>query len=146
MWTNHLKSLWIEPLLKQFVASRLDCFIEEKGTSWSKSPDSCVFCEECGHSHAVQTVWRLFETVSLSQVIINLTVFHAGVRSLTPRGDLPHGDAKRPLTETEQKERERKGVRRRERERERGKGLNSFRFYALFHKHESALVKHQLRK
>lgn len=53
--------------------------------------------KSCRHSHAVQTVWRLFETVSLSQVIINLTVLDPGVRSLAPRGDLPHGDSKRPL-------------------------------------------------
>lgn len=54
-------------------------------------------CRKSWHSHAVEAVWRLFETVALSQVIINLAVFHAGVRSLAPSGDLPHGDPKRPL-------------------------------------------------
>lgn len=49
------------------------------------------------HSHAVETVWRLFKTVSLSQVIINLTVFHPRIWSLAPSGDLPHGDPERPL-------------------------------------------------
>lgn len=54
-------------------------------------------CRRSSHSHAVEAVWRLFETVALSQVIINLAVFHAGVRGLAPSGDLPHGDPKRPL-------------------------------------------------
>lgn len=56
------------------------------------------------HSHAVQTVWGLFETVSLSQVIINLAVFDPRVRSLAPSSDLPHGDSKRPLRERERGE------------------------------------------
>lgn len=51
------------------------------------------------HLHAVQAIWRLFETVALPQVIINLAVFHARVRGLAPSGDLPHGDSKRPLGE-----------------------------------------------
>lgn len=60
----------------------------------------CILSEMCrksSHSHAVEAVWRLFETVALSQVIINLAVFHAGVWSLAPSGDLPHGDPERPL-------------------------------------------------
>lgn len=72
----------------------------------------CILSETCrrrSHSHAVEAVWRLFETVALSQVIINLAVFHTGVRGLAPSGDLPHGDPKRPLRDqrrgTEEKSR-----------------------------------------
>lgn len=80
-------------------------------------------CRRSRHSHAVETVWRLFETVSLSQVIINLTVFDPRVRSLAPRGDLPHGDSKRPLRDRDRERGERSGE-----EGERGEGLKSFDF------------------
>lgn len=95
----------------------VDLFMGEKvlqtgaKDSWGTSSSAeCVLWGMCGrswHSHAIKTVWRLFETVPLSQVIVNLTVFNPRIRSLAPRGNLPHGDSERPLGETE---RRRKGV------------------------------------
>ena len=63
-----------------------------------RSPVGSYYDYDCPrHSHAVQAVRRLFEAVALPQVVVDLAVLHARVRRLAARGDLPHGDAERPL-------------------------------------------------
>lgn len=57
-----------------------------------------------GSSQSIQTIHRLLQAVSLTQVVINLTVLHSWIWGLAPSSNFPHCHPEGPLWRAEGRE------------------------------------------